>query len=261
MGVNDGTGQGDTGSDGGFDINQVLGTSPSDTAGTMGDGQDAAQGQEVQSTGAKFKFGGREWENQQAAEKEFGKVWGKYSDQNGILNKIKSALKNPEDIKQLSRDPLWAEILGKLGVQTATREIDERRERESAEAPQDFQSLRDEVAVERATMRLEREKWGFERRLGRDVSQDEENAILAIIESSPSLTYEQAYKLAFHDKLLKEAATKAQGNGRPGGPRPPPPPSFIPGRKLNLKKPVGEMNREEAREDLRDFIREELPKH
>lgn len=257
MGVNDGTGQGDLGSDGGFDINQILGTSQGDTAGNQGDASGSAQGSnEVQSAGQKFKFAGRDWDSQEAADKEFRKVWGKYSDQNGLLNKLKSALgKNPNDIAQLAKDPAWAEILSKVGIEAAAQEVEERQSRESAERPQDWEEYRSQFDVERHQFRLEREQWGFEKRLGRDLKPDEVSAVWGIIEKAPSLTFEQAYKLAHHDRLLKEAALKSQTTGgRPKVNRPAPTPSFAAGRKLDLTKPISQMSKEEAREAMRRDI-------
>jgi len=257
MSVNEGTGQGDLGSDGGFDINQVLGTSPAgETAGTQGDLSQAAQGSnEANQSGQKFKFGGRDWDSQEAADKEYRKILGKYGDQNGILNKLKSALKDPNDIAQLSRDPAWAEILAKLGIQNAAQEIDERQAREQAASPKDWDSYRSEFDVERHQFRLEREQWRFEKQLGRDLKREELNAVWGVIESAPSLTFEQAYKLAHHDQLLKEAATKAQNpprNARVN--RPAPPPGLVAGKKLDLSKPSHLQTKDEAREAMRRDI-------
>lgn len=245
-------------SDGGADILSTLGLSPQgDTSGT-GDGQPGSAQAGDQSQGQTFKFANREYPNQAEAEKTFNKLYGRFSDTQGLQRKLVEQFKrDPAALKQLAQDPAWAEILGKMGIDAAAREVDERRTQEAQEGPQDWQEVREQISVERAQYGLEREQWKFERKLGRDLSKDEEKAILGIIETSPSLSFEQAYKLAFHDKLLKDAAAKAgRANPQSGVNRPKPPAALgIQGEKLNLQKPIHKMTREEQREAFRQDVR------
>lgn len=258
---NDPTGGGT--SDGGLDINSVLGISSpeGDGSGTGDDASQTAQGGS-QTQGQTFKFANREYPNQAEAEKQFNKVYGRFSETQGLHKKLTELFKrDPDSLKQLARDPEWAEILGKMGIDAAAREVDERRTQEAQEGPQDWNELRDQISVERAQYGLEREQWKFEKRLGRDITDDEQKQILGIIENSPSLSFEQAYKLAFHDKLLKEAAAKA-GKSTPQNinrPRPPAALGLV-GEKLNLQKPLSKMTKEEARQAFREDVRAGLAK-
>lgn len=248
-------------SDGGFDINQVLdGSQTNDTlGGQQVDGQDSAQGGQQAPGGSAFKFASRSWENQQAAEKHFNKIYGQFADQQGLVNKLKQAFsRDPESIQALAQDPEWAEILEKMGIETATEQADKRVQESAAQGPQDFQQMQNQFALQSARFDLKMEKFDFETGLGRKLSKPEENAILDIIEKAPSLTYEQAYKLSNHDRLLKEAAMKAQGQSRTQVNRPKPPPGMIAGVKLDLKKPISQMSKEEAREAMRTDVREML---
>lgn len=238
-------------SDAPLDINAILtgGTSgqPETTPGS-GDGTGDQQGSGVN---AAFKFGGRSYADQKAAEAAHNKLYGKYSESQSLIKQLREAMSNPALFAKFSKDPEFAEILAKLGIQ----QVEEETERElDAEAQErsgvTVESLAEQIKVDRASFALEREESRFERKLGRDLTDDEHNAIVRIIGSAPSLSFEQAYKLAFHDKLLKEAAAKAAGQ-KPGNGRPRPTPPGIPGTKLDLKKSITDMNPQEWRESIR----------
>lgn len=249
-------------SDGGSDVlDTILGTSgDTDTTGTGGDQSQTAQG--ATTAQGPFRFANREYPNQAEAEKQFNKLYGKFSEGQGLNKSLVAKLKSdPNALRELAKDPEWADILGKLGIDFASREIDQRQARERAEGPQDWEQYRSEFDVERHQFRLEREQWNFEKRLGRDLKPEELREVYGIIENSPSLTMEQAYKLAFHDRLLKEAATKGT-NGRtatPGINRPKPPPALgIGGEKLDLTKPLHKMTKAEQDAAFRADVREGL---
>ena len=243
--------------DGGFDIFSILGTSgQSDTAGGSGvDVQKPAQGDTTQPGGSAFKFANKSWESQQKAEEFYNKLYGKHSEAQGLINKLKAALKDPEDIAELAQDPEWADILAKLGIDVAAQNVDDREAADAAARPQTMQEFERRFATREATFDLKMERRDFEQSLGRKLAKDEENAILDIISDSPSLSYERAYKLAFHDKLMKEAIARGQTASRPKTGRPAPPPSLLSGQKLDLKNPIHEMSKEAAREARREDIR------
>ena len=244
---------GETGSesDGGLDISAILSPTTSGDTETSGD-SGAGSGQNGGSQGG-FKFGGKSYESQQAAEQAHNKLYGQFSDTKSTLNQLKEALQDPKLFAQFSKDPKWSSILAKLGIQQAEETFD-RDLQEDAQAQGQFnpQQLMYEARVERAESQLEREEWRFERELGRAVTNDEHKTVLGLIAQHHTLTYKQAWDLAFHEKMMKEALSKAQAQGqRPKGNRPPPLPPGIPGVKLDTKKSIGNMTNAEWRENLR----------
>lgn len=243
--------------DGGFDINSVLGTSPQgDTAGTGSDQSVSAQGEGTQA--GTFKFGGKDYASQSDAEKAFNKLYGKFSEGQGLQKQLTQLLRrDPNALAELAQDPEWAEMLSKMGIDAASKEVSDRQNQERAEAPQNWDEYRQQWDVERHQFRLEQEQSKFEKKLGRDLAPDEARAVFDIIGNAPSLSIEQAYRLAFHDKLLKEAVAKAtSGRSANTSGRPKPPPSLMPGSKLDMKKPIHLQNKDEARESMRADIRE-----
>lgn len=249
--------QGGTSDGGGDVLDTILGTSgQSDTAGTGGGESQSAQGAASAQQGQTFRFANREYPNQSVAEKEFNKLYGKFSDSQGLQKQLVNLLRrDPNALRELVKDPEWADTLSKLGIDAASKDVSERQDRERAEGSQDWEQYRQEFDVERHQFRLEREQWQFEKKLGRDLSSDELREVYGLIENSPSLTMEQAYKLAYHDKLLKEAASK--GNGRPApSSRPKPPPALgITGEKLDLTKPLHKMTKQEQDAAFRADVR------
>ena len=238
------------GSDAPPDIGAILaGGTSADADTTEGGGSGTGTGQGSDG----FKFGGKSYADQKTAEAAHNKLYGKYSESQGLLKQLKDSLSNPALFAKYSKDPAFAEILGKLGIQQAEEDLErEVDEEEAGRGGMDIQSLHEQIKVDRASFSLEREETRFERKLGRDLSDDEHNAIVRIIGDAPSLTFEQAYKLAFHDKLMREAAEKSAGGGRPqNGNRPRPTPPGIPGTKLDLKKNIVDMNKEEWRQSIR----------
>ena len=250
---------GETGTegDGGLDIASILSPATSGNTDTSGN-EGGASGQSGSQEG--FKFGGKTFQSQQAAEQHYNKQYGQFSESKSTLNQLKEAIsRDPKLFSQFSKDPKWAPILAKLGVQQATEDLDRDLEEDAqgrqANTPE---ALYKEIQLERATSQLEREEWRFERGLGRSVSDEERQAVLKIIARASSLTYKEAWDLAFHDKMLKEAHAKALASTKPQGNRPPPLPPGIPGMKIDTKKNIGDMSNSEWRENLRKDLPELL---
>ena len=93
--------------------------------------------------------------------------------------------------------------------------------------------------------------FNFGQERGKPLSQQEDRAIREVLAASPRLSVKQAWKLTDHyEKELKskedERFAKLQGN-RQNGNRPRPNPTTPSGQKLNLQKPVTEMNDAERR--------------
>lgn len=241
-----------------LDINAIL-SGTSDSSDTTTESVDGTTPQGAAKEASEFRFGGRSYKTQQDAEKAHNALYGKYSQQQSVLNQLKAALKDPKKLAVLARDPEWSTILAKLGIQEAQEEYDADEEAEAAagrdysKLPVELQGFVHDQKVQAASLVLDREEWAFERKLGRSVTAEEHNSVMEIIGRAQNLTYEEAYKLANHDRMLTEAGKKAaaQGQTKPNGERPPPHAAFIPGVKMDLKKPLTQMSKAEAREHLR----------
>lgn len=207
-----------------------------------------------------FKFGGQSYRDQAEAEKAFNLLRGKYSDQQGVVNRLKAAIRDGDTtaIEALAKHPEWRDIIGKVMEQEAEEES-AREEEENPDGDFDWSSVPaplarayEEMEVARNSMALDREETLFEKKLGRAVTAQEHNEVMRKIARIGDLTYEQAWVLSFHDKMMKDAITKsgATGKGKPGA-RPKPQPFFMPGVKVDQKKNPADMNNTEFREHLR----------
>ena len=204
-----------------------------------------------QNQGNLFKFAGREYQNQSEAEKHWSKLYGQYSDQKGVINTVKEALKDPDLLEALAEDPKWASIFAKLGIEADTRNVRDERSNQEEQPNQEMHEWR----VEREVDRLEREEYRFERELGRAMSPEERISTLKIISRAQSLSFKEAWQLANHERLLKEArggGAPAPGAQKPKLQRPAPLPSNVPGAPVNSKKPVHKMSASEWKENLRN---------
>jgi hypothetical protein len=225
-------------------------TNPLLADGASGQAEDPAQSQS-------FKFAGKEYADRASAEKAWQKMYGKYSESQGIVNTIKKvALNNPELLESLSQDPAWAEILGKLGIERTLEEAqnDSRisQQDRSRGGEVDQQKMLHEIRVQADVNNLNMEEWRLERRLGRELSLDEKRAVYSLIKQHDTLSMEQAYKLANHERLLKEARTTMQNQPqRPQQNRPAPPPTRMPGSQVETRKPINKMSPGEWKENLR----------
>lgn len=253
-----------------FDIGSFLqGTSAeADTTGGAGaQGQPAtspegqlAQGQSQQQA---FTFGGRQFKSREEAEKTFNQLYGRHSENQGLLNAIRKGLQSgdPKILQALAQNRELAPILAKMGLQRAEDNLREEEpdredfERQIEQLPAPLRQLHERLELRAARMELVDERRDFEEKLGRRVSGEELKATMAIIARAQELSFEEAWKLAHHDRLLREAHAKAQQTAarRPSaGNRPAPTNPFVPGVKLDTKKPVAEMSRDEWREALRN---------
>lgn len=237
---------------GGFDqlLNTI--TSPSGDTSDQGSGKAGAGDLTSGTPGAnsQFQFAGRQYKSQTDAEKAFNKVYGQYSESQGLMKQIKGLLSDPDALEAASKDPRWAPILAKLGIQATEEEL-EAEERSQPSGKVTHEMVMHELMTERARTGLEREEWAFERKLGKSLSDDEHNSIMKLIAKAPSLKFEEAYFLVNKDKLLADAAKKAAQNNQPQGNRPKPLPRGIPGQTYDFKKPVEQMGPDEYREYLR----------
>src|SRR3990167_4801363 len=127
-------GETNPGSDAPLDINAILtGTSEgSDPTGAGGAGTGGEQGSGDGQQG--FKFGGRSYADQKAAEAAHNKLYGRYSESQGLIKQFKElASKNPARFAELAKDPEFADVLAKLGIQQAEEDLEEELDERSEE--------------------------------------------------------------------------------------------------------------------------------
>lgn len=241
------------GPDDSMDIASMLDGTSSQQDTTNGSGDPSQdQGQLSGEMADVFKFGGRAYKTQQEAEKAHNQLYGKFSESQNVLKQLKAALRDPAKLAQFQRDPSMAPILAKLGIQQAEEDM-EAEEEARQQQESDPQSYAEGLAQDRAGLALDREEWAFERKLGRSITDDEHNAVMRIIARAGTLTYAEAWKLAFHDKMLRDAQARQKAEVQKlTRPKPGPGAHFIPGVKMDLKKPLSQMTNAEAREHLRN---------
>ena len=236
----------------GMDLDGLLGgTSPSGETTPDLQGGFAGQGADQGAAAEAYRFGGRTWKGgQREAEQAFNKLYGQFSEQKGLINALKGA--DAETLAILSRDPKFAQILSKLGIQAASQQFDAEQ---GEEREMSLEDVKREIAMERHQNRILREEWAFERKLGRAITEREQNAVYKMLEKAENLTYEEAYFLAHRQEILKRQAQAQTGAGAPAAPsgsgRPKPPPRSMPGTPAPGKKSVADMSEAEWKDNLR----------
>lgn len=241
---------------GDISLDSLLGTSPEgDTTGSL---QGGTQGQVADSqsqASAPFKFAGRAWNGgQKEAEAAWNKLYGGYSDRQGLVNALKNG--NPELLATLAQDPKMAQILGKLGIEAAKQAYGGQRSQAGAQDRMSPEQMMQEFQIERRQNAILRDEFAFERRLGRPLTDKETDAVYAVLERAGSeVSYEEAYFLAHRQQLLMnraQATAAQQGAQAPqAGGRPKPPPRNIPGTPAPGNKSVKDMTKQEWKENLR----------
>jgi hypothetical protein len=254
---------------GGMDLDSLLGgTSPQGE--TTPGLQDGLQGQGDSFSGGSepYKFAGRTWKGgQKEAEAAWNKIYGGYSERQGLVNALKGA--DAETLAVLARDPKVAQILAKFGISAAEVEAQGLMDRrQGGEQQMSHEDMQREIKLERHQNRILREEWAFERKMGRPVSEREQQAVYKQLERSEDLSYEEAYFLAHRQQILKAQAQQraASGTAAPGlaqeGGRPKPPPRSMPGSAVPGKKSMADMSEQEWKNNLREsgLIKEMLSK-
>lgn len=239
----------------GMDLDRLLGDTSSTAGETTPDlrGGLPGQGDAESAQSAAYKFAGRTWKGgQREAETAWNKMYGKYSESQGLVNQLRQIVQtDPELAAQLAQDQRFSGILAKLGVEAAEKEF-RGDGRNGGQVSQDDYSR--ELGIERHQNRILREEWGFERKLGRPITEREQQAVYKQLERSENLTYEEAYFLAHREQLLKRQAQAAAGAGQglpPTSGRPKPPPRSMPGTPAPGAKSVRDMSEQEWKENLR----------
>jgi hypothetical protein len=172
------------------------------------------------------------------------------------LNTLNEIIQNPKFNEWAAKDPQIREALVKAGYELALERQEQQREQDGG-FEWDDNDPRCQVALLRAEMEYDRQLSAFQRKLGRDMSAEERQAIFTQLQAAPSLTVEQAYKLTSHfEKSLKAAEEKrfAEATRKANPNRPKPPIPMAPGQKIDLKKPVTDFNDAEKRQYISDLL-------
>lgn len=176
------------------------------------------------------------------------------------LKQLEEILRHPGLATAASTDPEIRLALAKAGLEFGRENLEREAEAEKESGDEwdgDENDPRFQVAVLRQEMALERERQGFLKKLGRELTDEEQKAVIARIQMVPDLTWEEAWKLTSHyEKAVKSAHEKAMDDLRQKsrGNRPLPISQRLGGQSLNLKKPVTEMNDSERAAFISDLM-------
>lgn len=171
------------------------------------------------------------------------------------LQQLESLIQNPRFQELASRDPDVAQALAKAGYELRKQEAQE--DNQGQEWNGDENDPRFQIALIDAKNELRWNLFQFGQERGKALSQQEEMAIRQVLAASPRLSIKQAWKLTDHydrDLKAKEDERMSKLQARPGVNRPRPNPTTLPGQKLDLKKPVTEMNDAERKAHLANII-------
>jgi hypothetical protein len=171
------------------------------------------------------------------------------------LQQLEAMIQNPRFQQMAAQDPDIAQALAKAGYDLRREEAQEdargQREWNGDENDPQFQ-----MAYIDAKNELRWSFFNFGQERGKALSQPEEMAIREVLKASPRLSVKQAWKLTDHyEKELKAKEDERFAKLQQRNPnRPRPNPTNLPGQKLDLKKPVTEMNDAEKKAHLSNII-------
>lgn len=216
--------------------------------------QPQPQGQPNQSEAQKQLLAGK-FKSPQELEKAYQNLNRMAGQKGSKLSQLEALIQNPRFQQMAAQDPDIAQALAKAGYDLRKQEAQE--DNQGEEWNGDERDPRFQIALIDAKNELRWNLFQFGQERGKQLSQKEEHAIRQVLAASPRLSIKQAWKLTdFYEQELKakedERMAKYQAKGGPNRPRPNP--TLLPGQKLDLKKPVTEMNDAERKAYLADVI-------
>lgn len=203
-----------------------------------------------------------------------------YQSANSALGKAQSRSKQLEKLlevpgvyERLASTPEGRQTLAALGYELRTADQEEEQGQEAGfgeydeqliseltnvlgHQPTERDLLRYETVQLKETNRLNWELFHFGQNRGKPLSAPEERAIREVLRVAPRLSIQQAWRLTpgFEEALKAKQDEAVAAAGRKSGvKRPPPNPTLAPGQKLDMKKPVTQMNDAERRAFLTDL--------
>lgn len=192
-------------------------------------------------------------------EKRYKSLRSEYDKRAQKQNSLEALLKNPQIAALAKSDPTLAQALAKAGLQAASDEAKAAGDKGMDDDDAYWQTPEGRMELYEAKLDLKMELRDFgQEQLGRRLKPEEETQIRRVINKAGALTVAEAWtltpagrshRLEQEQKRLAEAQAKL-----PPGRRPRPTPAGMGGsQKLDMTKPVTEMNEQERREYLRKF--------
>jgi len=217
------------------------------------------QGQPQQAQPVKFM--GREYKTLADAERDVKSLRKEFDSRSQKANLLDSMLKNPVYQRLAQTDPEVRDALAKAGYNLAEEEAEE--DEDSQEEKYYEEAWRNPVTrqllVEHEEFKIERQLNGLQDRIGRSVSPEEWTEMKNIMHALPQASVEQAWKLskgyAKELQMREDKRVEDEIKRRGGTPnRPRPNPAVLPGQKLDLSKPVTQLNDQEKAAKLMEII-------
>lgn len=225
--------------------------------------QPQPQGQANQSEGQRQLLAGK-FKTPQDLEKAYQNANRMLGQKGSKLSQLEALVQNPRFQQLASQDPDIAQALAKAGYELRREEAQEdNRGRQQQDWNGDTNDPRYQLAYLEAKNEIRWALRDFSDERGKRLSREEEGAIRQVLQTMPRLVekgpegIKMAWKLTpFYEKELKakEDERFAKAMQRPGANRPRPNPSLLPGQKLDLKKPVTEMNDSEKKAYLANIV-------
>lgn len=224
--------------------------------------QQPASGQPNQSEAQRQLLAGK-FKTPQELEKAYQNANRILGQKGSKLQQLEALVQNPRFQQLASQDPDIAQALAKAGYELRRQEAEEDNRGQQQDWNGDTNDPRYQIAYLEAKNEIRWALRDFSDERGKRLSKEEEVAIRQVLQTMPRLVekgpegIKMAWKLTpFYERELKakEDERVAKLMQRPGANRPKPNPTLLPGQKLDLKKPVTEMNDAEKKAHLANII-------
>ena len=176
----------------------------------------------------------------------------KFQQMGSKMKSIEALMQNPKLRELAKNDPTIAEALAKAGYQHVAEQ-----EQQNQGEKLTLERIYDEHYQAAAANNIRWALRELQDEMKRPLSKEEKAGIFVNMRDVPGLSVEQAWRLSDgYQKQLKAAEDKrvADATKQNPGVRPRPMTPLMPGQKLDMKKPVTEMNEAERRQHIADTL-------
>ena len=224
--------------------------------------QQPASGQPNQSEAQRQLLAGK-FKTPQELEKAYQNANRILGQKGSKLQQLEALVQNPRFQQMASQDPDIAQALKNAGYELRRQEAEEDNRGRQQDWNGDTNDPRYQIAYLEAKNEIRWALRDFSDERGKRLTREEEVAVRQVLQTMPRLVekgpegIKMAWKLTpFYEKELKakEDERVAKIMQRPGGNRPKPNPTLLPGQKLDLKKAVTEMNDAEKKAYLANIV-------